>query len=275
MKIVDIDHVPREEYTHVREGIFHVQRLLTGVAGTPGNFLLQLSILPNSYYSPRHRHNFDQYRYQLEGEFDFATDGNMGPGDLAYFPEGTYYGPQSSSAASVTLVLQFGGASGSGFISSEQYAQALQELAAAGSFAKGVYTRTRDDGTRVNQDAYEAVWERVNGRPLEYPRPRYGRPVFTHPGQFTWRPLAAHPGVSCKLLGVFSERGTRAALYRVSKGATLPLQEDGIYFVTSGAGAITGGRFARYTTIHLQRGEHAAVTADEDSELLQLGLSEI
>ncbi len=275
MKIVAIDSVPREEYTHVREGIFHVQRLLTGQPDTPANFLLQLSILPNSYYSPRHRHNFDQYRYQIKGEFDFGSDGGMGPGDLAYFPEGTYYGPQTSSAASETLVLQFGGASGSGYVSSEQYAQAMKELAIRGSFAKGVYTRTKDNGTRVNQDAYEAVWEHVNGRQLEYPRPRYGRPVFTQPDHFAWRPLPAHTGVGCKLLGVFSERGTRAALYRVDKGATLTLQENGIYFVINGTGTIAGGRFTTHTTIHVQRGDQAIATANEDSELLQLGLSEI
>lgn len=251
------------------------RRILVGEPGTPGNFSLQLSSTP-TYFSPRHRHNFDQVRFQLEGDFDFGADGVMKPGFVAYFPEGTYYGPQSSATPSTTLVLQFGGASGSGYISAEEYEQAAAELAKHGSFAKGVYTRVKPDGGKINKDAYEAVWEQVNGRPLVYPRERYLHPVFMDPEGFDWTPMADRPGVSCKRLGEFSERRTRVALYGIAPGASLPLDDHSIYFVVRGCGTIDARTFKSCATIHLDIGDHvsAAVpaSASQPAELLHIGL---
>ena len=66
----------------------------------------------------------------------FSQDGSaMKPGSVAYFPEGTYYGPQSCPTGSETLVLQFGGASLSGYISAEEHERASAELAEHGTFA--------------------------------------------------------------------------------------------------------------------------------------------
>jgi len=272
MQVIDIDTIPEERIPHVRQGVFRSRKLLTGNPASPGNFALQLVSLPDTYDSPRHRHNFDQVRYQIEGEFDFASDGKMHPGSIAYFPEATRYGPQTSREKSLTLVLQFGGASGSGYISAEQYARAMEELSREGTFEKGVFTRTREDGSRVNQDAYEAVWERVNGRRLEYPKPRYARPVFMEPESFDWIPAGETPGAERKLLGVFSERGTRIVLYRVAAQASLPLEDCAVYFVDNGRGAVDEHPCDRYDTIYLEPGEGAVFTAAADTVLLQLGL---
>jgi hypothetical protein len=272
VRIIPLDSVPLIERAHVREGLFRSRRLLIGEPRTAGNFSLQLVSTPNSYESPRHRHNFDQVRYQIEGDFDFGPDGKMRPGSIAYFPEATHYGPQSSKGASLTLVLQFGGASGDGYISSEQYEQAMRELAAVGTFAKGVYTRMKPDGGKINQDAYEAVWEKVNGRPLAYPPQRYARAIFTEPEHFHWVPIAGQPGASTKLLGIFSERQTKLALYRMERGGSLALEDESIYFVQSGAGTVGGSTIDKHTTIHLVRGDRATARANEATELLQLGL---
>ena len=192
MRVIDINSVPLKEIPHIREGVFRSRKLLTGTECSPGNFALQLVTTPETYYSPRHRHNFDQVRYQIEGDFDFAADGKMKPGTIAYFPEGTHYGPQSSKQKSLTLVLQFGGASGSGYLSSEQYARAAAELAKVGSFEKGVFTRTGEDGAKVNQDAYEAVWEQVNGRKLARGWPG-SRPAYRPEPGLPDRGNAVHP----------------------------------------------------------------------------------
>lgn len=271
-QIVELESVPLVEREHVREGVFRSRRLLTGEPNTPGNFSLQLVSTPHAYYAPRHRHNFDQVRYQIEGEFDFDADGKMRPGSIAYFPECTSYGPQSSAASSLTLVLQFGGASKSGYISSEQYERAMSALSATGTFAKGVFTRIEADGRKINKDAYQAIWEHVNGRPLVYPPPRYARPVFMNPENFNWVALADAPGTECKRLGEFSECRARIALYRIEPGAGLRLDDNAIYFVRSGAGTLDSASFKKYATIHLEIGESAAVTAKEPVELLQLGL---
>ncbi|MGA3295043.1 MAG: hypothetical protein ABSE45_13795 [Candidatus Acidiferrales bacterium] len=270
-QVISLESVPLVERPHVREGTLRTRRLLVGEPGTPGNFSLQLSSTP-TYSSPRHRHNFDQVRYQLEGDFDFATDGAMKPGFVAYFPEGTYYGPQSGPTPSTTLVLQFGGASGSGYISAEEYERAAAELAKHGTFAKGVYTRLKPDGGKISKDAYEAVWEQVNGRPLVYPGERYLRPVFMDPESFDWTPLADQPGVGCKFLGEFSERHTRIALYQLRPGATLRLDDNSIYFVIKGSGAVGAQAFQQHGTIHVGEEEKATAIASAPAELLHIGL---
>jgi hypothetical protein len=284
VQVISLESVPMVERPHIREGTLRSRRLLVGEPGTPGNFSLQLSSTP-TYASPRHRHNFDQVRFQLEGDFDFAADGAMKPGSVAYFPEGTYYGPQSGPTPSTTLVLQFGGASGSGYISAEEYERAAAELAKHGTFAKGVYTRLKPDGGKINKDAHEAVWEQVNGRPLEYPHERYLRPVFMDPESFEWTPVEGQPGVSCKHLGEFSERRTRLALYRIDAGASLPLEDLSIYFVTSGSGSIyafddaagDARRFEPRATIHLASGDRATAAASPAGavELLHIGLPDL
>ncbi|HXQ25535.1 MAG TPA: hypothetical protein VN822_03925 [Candidatus Acidoferrales bacterium] len=271
VQVIDLESVPLVERPHVREGVLRTRRLLTGEPGTPDNFSLQMSSTP-TYYSPRHRHNFDQVRFQLEGVFDFALDGSMKPGTVAYFPEGTHYGPQSCQTGSTTLVLQFGGASGSGYLSAEQYEQAAADLAKHGTFAKGVYTELKPDGSKINKDAYEAVWEQVNGRPLKYPGERYLRPVFMDPESFEWIPIEDQAGASCKQLGEFSERRTRISLYKIAPEASLSLDEHSIYFVLAGAGTVDLKAFKRHTTIHLGVGEQLTAIASEPTELLQIGL---
>jgi hypothetical protein len=270
-RVIDVEDVPMVERPNIREGTLRSRRLLTGEPGTPGNFSLQLSSTP-TYYSPRHRHNFDQVRYQLAGDFDFGTDGAMKPGSVAYFPEGTYYGPQSCPTGSETLVLQFGGASRGGYISAEEHERAAAELAKVGTFAKGVYTQLKPDGGKLNKDAYEAVWEKVNGRPLEYPGQRYLRPVFMDPENFNWLPVTDQPGACCKYLGEFSERRTRLSLYKMAPGASLRLADNSIYFVTLGSGAVGSASFGPYATIHVGLGEQASVKASEPVEMLHVGL---
>ena len=279
VEVISLESVPLVERQHVREGVFRSRRILNGIAGTPANFSLQLGVTPN-YYSPRHRHNFDQVRYQLDGEFDFAADGVMQSGSIAYFPEGTYYGPQASAAANATLVLQFGGASGSGYLSPEEYERASAALLKHGTLAKGIYARPGPDGSKINKDAYEAVWEEVNGRPLVYPRPRYQRPVFMNPESFAWMPLDGRTGVSVKHLGQFSELRTRITFFKVEPGSALELEENSIYFVTKGLGRVSSKdrasptSFERHATIHLIPGDHATLLGrgTEPVELLHIGL---
>src|SRR6516225_9242589 len=169
MKIVQGDLVQEvvRQFQH-RQGQFIHRKLLTGERGTPGNFLLELVRTTSDFFSPRHRHNFDQFRYQVEGEFDFDRNGRMKPGIIGYFPEGTPYGPQSSSVNSLTLVLQFGGASGNGYMTQEQMEAGTAELKKHGTFEKGVFRRNECEEGKRNVDGYQAVWEHVNKRPMTY-----------------------------------------------------------------------------------------------------------
>lgn len=267
--LVNLNDVPVVERQHARAGLFRSQSLLNGPEGTPENFYLQLSHTYSDFFSPRHRHNFDQVRVQLQGDADFARDGVMKPGTVGYFPEGVFYGPQSIAGESATLVLQFGGASGSGYISEERFQQGVEELKAFGSFDKGVFHRLKEDGGRKNQDAYEAVWEHIHGRKLEYPKSQHEQPVFMDPADFAWREEPGLPGVRRKLLGVFSERKLRISILGFDAGYSVPLAPNSIAFVLAGAGAAQGRPWRRHAT--LRTGEQPEMlTAIEASEVLEL-----
>lgn len=274
MKIVALDSVPVEEIPHVREGIFRTQKLLNGRPGTRGNFALQLVRTPDTYYSPRHRHNFDQVRYQLEGEFDFTKDGIMGPGMIGYFPEGTHYGPQDTRSSSLTLVLQFGGDSGSGYLSAEEYQQAAESLSQTGTFAKGIYTTVKPDGKKINKDAYEAVWESVHGQPLIYPKTAYAQPVFIKPDTIDWEKTQCI-GVSRKVLGDFSKSGTRLHQILIQAGTVCTLEDNCLYFMEDGQGNIDGSCFEIHTSVHTERGENPLLKADVETLILQMGLPKL
>ena len=271
MKVVPIESVPIEEVPHVREGIFLMQKLINGEPGTPGNFSLQLVRTPDTYYSPRHRHNFDQVRYQLEGEFDFTRDGIMRPGMIGYFPEGTHYGPQDTRSSSLTLVLQFGGDSGSGYLSREEYDQAAGQLSTRGVFSRGVYTVEKPGGGKINKDAYEAVWEEINNKPLVYPKTGYTSPVFIEPDKSDWEGTE-QSGVQRKTLGIFSDSGTRILQYLVQAGSQWKMEDSCLYFIDKGNGEINGNRYQQHTSAYLEAGENPVLEAVTPTQILQLGM---
>jgi hypothetical protein len=271
MKIIRFEELQLQERAHARGGVFRYYDLMSGQSGAPDNFYLSMGVLSGDFLSPRHRHNFDQVRFQLEGSFDFSADGRMDPGSIAYFPEGTRYGPQKSlSEASKTLVLQNGGASGNGYMSEAQFQKGLAELQEHGTFQGGVFTRLKPTGGKINQDAYEAVWEHVNGRELVYPVERYAKAVFMNPAGFAWLPNG--PGRQRKELGVFNERGSALSFERLEPGARLPLEQGSIYFVCEGAGESAGQRWARWSTLLAERGERPELRAAVASEILQMRL---
>jgi hypothetical protein len=255
----------------LRQGVIKAYRLVEGEPGL-GNFALRLVNIAGDFMSPRHRHNFDQIRMQLEGTYDYGPDGTFTPGSVGYFPEGVYYGPQTSSGDTWNLLLQFAGASRSGYTSEEEGNRAAAALKEKGTFEKGAYTFYREDGKKVNKDAYEAVWEHVHGRKLEYPKPRYEKPVFLRADRFDWRPAQGMAGVSRKLLGVFTECEASICLFRASAGATLSLSGRALYFVLHGRGQIGDAPVARHTSCYLTENETGALQVAEDLEVVRLGL---
>ena len=221
MKIVQGDELEWVRGLEYRGGTFHYRNLMEGTAGTIDNFQLSMGRNDKDFVSPRHRHNFEQFRFQLEGDLNFARDGIMTPGMVGYFPEGTSYGPQTSEATATTFVLQFGGSSGQGYLSRKEVKQSMDALRATGTFDGGVYRRNEGEPGKRNMDGFQAIWEQANGRPLQFPKPRYDKPVMMDQAGYEWVPLADQPGVFEKLLGVFTERRSEAGLFRLNAGATL------------------------------------------------------
>ena len=70
------------------------KRLFEGAEESPDNYMLVMSKEPKSYFSPRHRHPWDQIRFCLEGKIPIAKGLFVEGGEIAYFPESAYYGPQ-------------------------------------------------------------------------------------------------------------------------------------------------------------------------------------
>lgn len=277
MKIVQGDEIPFERALEYRGGTFHFRRLLEGEPDTLGNFELIYGRSSGDFYSPRHRHNFDQFRLHLEGEVSFGHDGEMKPGVIGYFPEAVHYGPQSQDPAteSVMLVLQFGGASGSGYLSSKEVKASMNALKEIGEFKAGVFRRKDDAEGKRNVDAYQAIWEHVEKRPMVYPKPRYEKPIFMDPANWDWVPVEGAHEVSEKPVGVFTERRTQASFLKLAPGATYEGLGRSVYFTISGKGEVSGQPLRALTCVYLDRGERARFTAAEATVLCRFGLPDL
>jgi hypothetical protein len=275
VKIVQGDEVEWKRGLQHRGGTFHYRHLLEGTPGSIGNFHLGIGQQDGDFASPRHRHNFDQFRFQIEGTMNFDRNGKMAAGTLGYFPEGAAYGPQTSEGRSVTAVLQFGGASGGGYLSPREVTAGTEELKKFGTFEAGIFRRNDDSEGRRNSDAYQAIWEYVHGRRMDYPQPRYRDPIMVDPDSYAWLPLGGLAGVHEKPLGTFTERQCGAALIRVARGATYRAGERSVYLVLAGSGIAHDAPYRQSSALHLEEGETADVVARDESVLLRLMLPDL
>lgn len=252
------------------EGMAH-KRLFEGEEGTADNYMLVMSREPKTYFSPRHRHPWDQVRICLEGKIPIAKGLFIEVGEIGYFPESAHYGPQQGGEDRIVLLLQFGGASGQGFIGPDRLNQARLELASKGSFEAGVYSADAPDGRR-NRDAYEAIWLHVMGGQLSYVSPAYKAPIVMRPEALAWEETGER-GVARRRIGVFPHRRLTIDAWRIEAGtrhAIRPARALRFLFVHEGAGTIDGKTLRRWSAIRLQPGETADVTAVGSLELTEL-----
>jgi hypothetical protein len=251
-----------------RVGSFRFKELGAGQAGSPGNFLLRLVTSDTDFFSPRHRHNFDQVRVQIQGCFQFDADGSMAPGAIGYFPEGTDYGPQTSQEDTVQLVMQIGGPSGGGYLSEAQRTRAVAELAGLGEFRGGRYFAA---GSDQGVDGFQAAWEHALGQPMAYPPQRLQRPLLVDPHAFDWLP-SGHAGVQQKTIVDFGRRTVGVTLYRLAAGASLTLANALSCFVETGTGRVDwdlpGQAYDSFDTMHLAAGEHMTLNARSASTMI-------
>ncbi|HEY4020603.1 MAG TPA: hypothetical protein VGM75_18060 [Pseudonocardiaceae bacterium] len=143
--------------------------------GRGNNLWLSLTELEDGWFSPRHRHNFDQIRYVLDGETGF-TGWDLHAGECSYFPAGVHYGPQEQHGSALLFTLQFPGAGGDHYLTPEELEQTVAVLRAEnpqfGKGGKGVDRQGRD------RDSYEIVWETHQGHPVRYPDSEFTSPVL-------------------------------------------------------------------------------------------------
>ena len=273
MDVIHVAELPWGESLVAQRGggdVAH-KRLFEGEEGSADNYMLVMSSEPSSFYSPRHRHPWDQIRYCLEGRIPIAKGLFVERGEIAYFPESAHYGPQEGGGDRIVLLLQFGGASGQGFIGPDRVAQARLELAQEGRFENGVYFRSMTQGRR-NRDAYEAIWLHVRGGELSYAAPAYKTPIIMRPQALPWRPTL-EGGVSIKGIGVFPHRGLLINARQIESSAVFRVPAKRFLrflFVTDGDGTIGPMELRRWSAVRMQAGEGAELRASDRLELLEI-----
>ena len=247
------------------------KRLFEGEEGTPDNYMLVMSKEPKSFFSPRHRHPWDQIRFSLEGRVPIAKGLFVEGGEIAYFPESAHYGPQEGGDDRIVILLQFGGASGQGFIGPDRVKQARLELEKEGRFEGGIFTRDVTEGRR-NWDAYEAIWLHVNGGALSYAPPVYKTPIVMRPDALPWL-SSSEEGVSVRRIGVFPHRGLSLDAWRIEPGARHQVPTDRalrLSFATEGSGTMSGEELRRWSAVRLKPREGATVIATSRLEFLEM-----
>lgn len=223
--------------------------------GLPGlNIGFTRDRVPDGFYSPRHHHCWDQFRYVLEGKANLGKL-DLEAGECGYFPEGVYYGPQSQKGDAVLLVLQFPGPSRKYFLTPAEMAETYEAIKAAGGvFENGVYRGRTADGKPANQDGYEALWERHQNTKLVYPEPRYNDFIVMKSTTFNWLPDAEAPGVEVKRLGAFTEYQTAVELRRLGPGSMLgprTLAAPEICYVLDGSLDFAGREYPTGSCLYL------------------------
>ena len=277
MQVNSPDTAPDYTAGNLREGTLDAKVLLKGQEGSLNNYRFSWEVARDQWSTPRHRHNFDQIRYPVAGEVEYG--GNLGVlpiGVVAYFPESMYYGPQIRHDNSVTVTIQFGGASLNGFLSPEERRRGFDGLLQKGKFEKGVFTWYDETGKKHNKDSYEAVWEHIRGRKLKYPPPRYRDHIIMNPQNCAWMAVEQQPGVQRKWLGSYTERQIHCLMWKIAPGARLSLPgypAPQILFVTAGSVSVNGKQYGIHTAFGLDPGEALPeMTGVTENEILMYQL---
>jgi len=260
-------------------GSYITRTLLTGNEGEPDNYKLTIDGGEGNadWTTPRHRHNFEQVRYVLGGDFIIAKNEVLPAGWVAYFPESAYYGPQLKSANLSLLHLQYGGPSKIGYWSVAQRKKGYDDLIAkGGKFGDGVYTWFDEKGGRHNQDGAEAVWEQIFGRPIEYPVPRYRDLIIMNPDSFNWVRDPNTPGIARRSLGVFTERDIRIGFTRMEAGSSIRFGTEPaveILFIKEGSLSHDDETYPSMTAFSTEADERpVTITAKDPTELFYVKL---
>ena len=205
----------------------------TPLGNRPGVAIIDLPLIPaemgirlsattsewnTDFYSPSHRHTFDQIRYVSSGRSKIGVQ-EAGPGDIAYIPEGAFYGPQTiiGSDPVKKYDIQIPGPTKQFYpIFSAQHA-ASAELRKTGTMEKGKYIR---DGESI--DSFEAIVRHITGSIPEYATPRVKQAIVFNTGATEWRPAPGHDGVHVKFVACITEVGPNIKLVKLDEGAVFP-----------------------------------------------------
>jgi hypothetical protein len=195
-------------------------------------------------------------------------------GDIAYFPRGTYYGPQMRDNG-VGLTLQFGIGNEmlGGKDAARVYREGVLKLRELGRIEEGVYIDI-DPGTGQERrlDPAEAVAELVTGSKYTIPAERYASPILMHPAAYAYYDVA--DGVETKQLGAFYDHAgpngdVRVSMVRLTRAGTYSLTADRAQLAWSiSPGLRVRGRVCpELTCIYSPRDEEIVIAGSDNVEL--------
>ena len=218
MQTIHAADVEWGEVSGHRSGGIDFKRLLQGTPGTPDNFELSIVRTAGDYFTPRHRHNFDQVRLCLEGAMNYAPGKDLKAGTVGYFPEGTFYGPQSDTSTSIVLLLQMGGSAGYGFMSYQQLNAATRNYPISGISTAASSPARPPTAVSFARTATRRFGSTSMAAPSSIRRRAIEEPVIIHPDGFGW--LATRdPGFELKHMATFGERALNIGQIRATRGS--------------------------------------------------------
>jgi hypothetical protein len=229
--------------------------------------------------TPRHHHNFDQFRIGLAGVLDFGLHQKLVARSIMYVPAGTWYGPESwhgpdHKDTTMAAIFQFDGDCQCGMLNTVEIDAATDELKKHGVFRDGFYWPNQP-GERRAIDAYEASYEQASGRKIEYPPAFVNEPIYMNIDARSWVPSPEH-GVEVKMLGAWGNYGLRLGMSKIARGADHALfntRQDLVAFCLSGEAVVNGKPFVEHSALLLEPGETAIVTGvSEATEFIELAL---
>ena len=275
MDIVNVDDLQWWAPPNVhRDPGVEFKTLFRGVDGEPDNYWFSVVQVRDHYFAPRHRHNFDQVRFVLKGEFGYGDGSQQQAGTVGYFTEGTYY-TQTGNGFSHTLLLQTENASRTPYVSSEAFPAVAAELRKFGEFRGGKYV-TQVDGKDDVRDGFEAVWEHITGRKLEYVEPRYEQPIIMDPTRYVAREVSGESGVRLKKLGTFTERELAVSFISMDAGAvhTFDGGREGLHlaYVVSGEGKTEDASWREGSGLRLLPTDRVKFEASRPSEIFFIAM---
>ena len=227
----------------------------------------------DAFETPRHHHAFQQIRWSEKGALNFAPDQDVNEGDIAYFPRGTFYGPQRrDNGIGLTLQFGFGLEMLGGKDASQVYREGIERLKARGRIVDGEYIDTDPEtGLERRRDPAEAVTEEVTGKKFRIPDEGYATPILMHPDAYEY--YQAAPGVELKHLGAFYDHpgpnaDIRLSMIRLTGEAIYTLGDDRaqVAWATTGL-RINGTSYEDLTCVYSPRGEVSALACAEAAEI--------
>lgn len=275
MKIAVAGDVQAQEHPEVtRTGSTPRQWLLSDEADDGFSFrVVRSTYQPDgkAFETPRHHHAFQQIRWAEIGSLNFAPGHDIEAGDIAYFPRGTYYGPQRRDhGVGLTIQFGFGIEMLGGKDAVRVHREGIARLKERGRVESGIFIDVDPDtGHERRRDAAEVIAQEHTGTTFTIPAEGYGAPILMHPKAFAF--YTTGRGVEVKHLGGFYDHpgphaDVRITIVRLARDGVYRLEPDRaqLAWSTTPGLRVDGTTYPELTCLHSPRTEDAALSSRDD-----------